>query len=371
MKNMQQDMEDMDDKAEAGRATDTVLGHLSLGEVVIPRAFLDDADFLAMLKGYFEENDEDLAEFTVGDKANKINPETGYPEFFKFKKFFRKIAPFAGFALNFIPGLQGLGTTLGTALGATAGAGASTLGNAILGGGLGALSGGGRGALIGALGGGLGANIGNLDGGALPDGMQGPIQQGSGLLGSLSSTTGLTSADIPSLGGLIGGTGGGSSFAPSLVSAFGGLQQDAALKKIRNQQLQAQDQQLENLDSFDPSGITQDPGYEFQRQQGEEALNRSLGARGSLFSGEALKAASEYNQNYANNAFNDYYKRWLNKTGAKNQIYGNRGDINANATLGRSNNLSQSLANAFGANVGNYSSPDDIRRLLGLRGYYA
>jgi hypothetical protein len=75
-----------DDKVEspedAGRGTDTVMGHLSLGEIVIPRAFLDDPEVLQYIKGIFEANGADLAEFTVGDEANKINDETGYPEFF-------------------------------------------------------------------------------------------------------------------------------------------------------------------------------------------------------------------------------------------------------------------------------------------------
>jgi len=77
-----------EDLAEAGRGTDTVMGHLSLGEVVIPRAFLDDPEVLQYIKGIFESNGADLAEFTVGDPANKINSETGYPEFFlkKLKK---------------------------------------------------------------------------------------------------------------------------------------------------------------------------------------------------------------------------------------------------------------------------------------------
>jgi len=54
-----------EDLAEAGRGTDTVMGHLSLGEVVIPRAFLDDPEVLQYIKGIFESNGADLAEFTV------------------------------------------------------------------------------------------------------------------------------------------------------------------------------------------------------------------------------------------------------------------------------------------------------------------
>ena len=54
---------------------------------------------------------------------------------------------------------------------------------------------------------------------------------------------------------------------------------------------------------------TKDPGYEFQRAEGERGLNRSLAARGGLLSGAALKAASRYNQDYASNAYNQRVNR--------------------------------------------------------------
>jgi len=74
-----------DPLADAGRSTDNVMGHMSLGEVVIPRAMLDDPEFMQYLAATYEGMGSDINEFTVGHKANKINPETGYPEFF-FKK---------------------------------------------------------------------------------------------------------------------------------------------------------------------------------------------------------------------------------------------------------------------------------------------
>jgi len=359
---------------DAGRGTDTVLAHLSLGEVVIPRAFLDDPEVMQMLQLLFQEAGANIAEFTVGDPANKINPETGYPEFGFFKsikKIFKKIAPFAGLALSFVPGLQGIGAALGSSILGAGAAGASTLGNALIGGGLGALGGGGKGALLGALGGGLGANIGSLPGSVLENSV-GPTQ-GSGLLGALGKSTGLSSGN--GLSGLLGGSsGGGSSFGSlgSLANVVGGLSQDEALKKQQKQLLGANQQQLANLESFDPSGITSDPGYQFNLQQGQQGLNRSLGAQGNLFSGAALKAASEYNQNYADNAFKDYYNRWAQKTGAQNAIYGSGGQIKADTTGGRANSLSQSLSNAFGSPVGQYgqTDPNYIRKMLGLQGAY-
>lgn len=344
-------MQQGDQMAEAGRSTDTMMAHLTPGEVVIPAEFMADPQFAQFMAAAFQANEMNIAEFTVGDPANKINPQTGYPEFFSFKKFFKKIAPFAGLAASiFAPGI---GTALGTGLGLTAGAGASTLGNALLGGGFGALSGGGlKGALLGAGTGALGANIGSLGSGLQGPSLSGaPLDSGgSGLLGALRSSTGLTSTDLGSLNGLIGGSsGGGNSFngLGALSSAVSGLSNDAAIKKARKEQELVNNQQLANLETFDPSGITSDPGYEFNRAEGERGLQRSLGAQGGLFSGAALKAASQYNQNYADNAFKDYYSRWANKTGAKNEIIGGRGTNNAGYGLMRSNNVSQTLSNMF------------------------
>jgi len=86
------EMDDMDDMEESGRGTDTVMGHLSLGEVVIPRAFLDDPQVLQSVKAIFDSAGANMAEFTVGDQANKINPETKQPEFFGIKKIVRAVA---------------------------------------------------------------------------------------------------------------------------------------------------------------------------------------------------------------------------------------------------------------------------------------
>lgn len=349
---------------EMGRGTDTVLAHLSLGEVVIPRAFLDDPQVMEMLQMLFQQNGVDLAEFTVGDPANKINPETGYPEFFKLKKLFKAAAPLA--LSYFAPGI---GTALGSSLLGAGAVGASTLGNALIGGGIGALTGGGlKGALAGAAGGALGSNLGSLPGSALSS-AQGPTQ-GSGILGPIGKATGLSSGNIPSLGGLVGSSGGGSSFSPASVAAnaFGAYDQDKATKKQEEQLLNANRSQLANLETFDPSNITNDAGYQFNLEQGQKGLNQGLAAGGSLFSGRALKAASEYNQGYANNAFDSAYQRWLQKTQGQNALIGSGGDIRANATGAKSQNLAQSLSNALGAPVGAYGQNSQLELLkrLGL-----
>lgn len=336
---------------EMGRGTDTVLGHLSLGEIVIPRAIQDDPEVQQMLAMIFEKAGADIREFTVGDEMNKINPETGHPEFFfkSLKKIFKKVAPIAAIAAPIA--FPGIGAAIGGGLLGAGAAGSATLGSALLGGGLSALGGGGlKGALTGGALGALGANIGSLAGGAA----QGPSQigqirptgYGSGILGGISKATGLTSTALPSLGGLVSGGGGGSSFSlgGGLASALGGYAQNDAIKKAQEAQLRAQQQQLANIGTFDPSNITSDAGYQFNLEQGQQGLNRALGAQGNLFSGAALKAASRYNQDYANNALNSAYQRYLDKINAQNAIYGQGGDVRASSGLAKAENIAKTAS---------------------------
>lgn len=376
---------------EAGRGTDTVMAHMSLGEVVIPREFLSDPDVMGMLEALFQQNGSSLNEFTVGDPTNKINPETGYPEFGFFKslgKIFKVAAPLA--LSYFAPGV---GTAVGSALGAGS-TFAPIVGGAAIGAGTSAITGGKP--LQGAVLGGVGSAVSSAANGGFNDTVLGrgisdvasgvsdvfgtradsvtlpgigktSLNNGTGILGAIDSVR----SAAPSIGGISGGaTGGGSTFSPLGIAAniFGGLNQEAALKKQQKQLLGANQQQQANLESFDPSGITSDPGYQFNLEQGQKGIDRALAASGSTASGRAIKAATEYNQNYANNAFKDYYARWLQKTQGQNQLIGASGDIQANKTGASSQNLSQSLSNILGSPVGQYGQGITLEQLrrLGL-----
>lgn len=395
---------------QAGRGTDTVMAHMSLGEVVIPREFLSDPQVMEMLQMLFQSSGADMAEFTVGDPSNKINPETGYPEFGFFKSLGKIAKVAAPLALSYFA--PSIGTALGEGILGAGATGSSTLGSALVGGGLSKLTGGN--ALQGAVLGGIGANLGNVGSvenpgsgilgavgknipgvydlasglssagsgisnalGSLPSSAQGPTQSGaslgsgSGALGKLGNALGVGSAPKASSGlssALTSGAGGGSTFGGLNAAAniFGGLNQNAAIKKQQKQLLGANQQQLANLETFDPSNITNDAGYQFNLQQGQEGLNRGLAAGGALYSGKALKAASEYNQNYANNAFNAAYQRWLQKVQGQNAIYGNTGDVLAQATGAGAQNLNQSLSNALGAPVGQYGQNSQLELLKRL-----
>ena len=77
--------------AAMGRGGDTVLGHLTPGELVIPKDLIESDP--ALKEGLFQRlrdmGVENPEQYVVGSEANSINPETGQPEFLK--KFFRKV----------------------------------------------------------------------------------------------------------------------------------------------------------------------------------------------------------------------------------------------------------------------------------------
>lgn len=318
---------------------------------------------------------------------------------------FRIAAPLA---LSFLA--PGLGTALGSAILGEGAVGASTLGGGLLGAGIGAATGGGlKGAALGAVGGGLAPNLGDIASGVgnfaennIPgvSGLANGISSlsndvGSGLssagnavsstlgLGGSSSSSGGLSSDINinpgpiaarapnslfNLGGSSGGAsslagggsmGGGSTFGSggfnigsSIASALGGANQNSAIKKAQQQLLAANSAQQANLNTFDPSGITSDPGYKFNLDQGNQGIQRQLAASGLSQSGAALKAATKFNQDYATNSFNNYYQRWLDKTGAQNQLLGQGGNINAQGTVGQANNLSSALSGVLNPSSG-------------------
>lgn len=70
--------------------------------------------------------------------------------------------------------------------------------------------------------------------------------------------------------------------------------------------------------SFSPGDLTQDPGYQFNLEQGNNALNNRLAASGMLGSGAALKEAQQFGQGLADTTYNNAFNRDL---ATKNQQY--------------------------------------------------
>lgn len=82
------------------------------------------------------------------------------------------------------------------------------------------------------------------------------------------------------------------------------------------------------------------PGYQFNFQQGQQAVDRNLAARGLLQSGAAGKALTEYGQGYASNAVQEYLNGLRSLSGV--------GQVSTQAT------------GAAGANAANQIGSNDI-----------
>ena len=90
-----------------GRYGDTTIGHLTPGEMVLPRPIADDPVLKRQLFDAFERHDLNPHQYQVGHFENSINPLTGVPEFGFFKKigkFLKKAAPVIGKVVGFAIG---------------------------------------------------------------------------------------------------------------------------------------------------------------------------------------------------------------------------------------------------------------------------
>lgn len=435
--------------AEAGRGTDKVMAHMSLGEIVIPRAFQDDPEVMAVLQQIFEVGGADINEFTVGHEANKINPETGYPEF-GFGRFLRRVAgavlPNLGAAGGFANGLiqgdglggalkQGLTSGIQTAAtiygGPLAGAAAGGInaklngGNPLtgaIGGGIGGLFTGGSDVLSGALKGfgnstglsslyntasgalsnvtgGIGDQINNAYNGSVlqdvfksggevlnaaglgtsPDAVgQGIGATGGGGTSAYGNGTQLPwlaeSATTPAEQGLLSNansvltkaaptaTTGASemasqNYASPIVSALLGsytnnkAEEQLLAQQRANQSLLAPYQNFQ----FNPQDLQNDPGYQFNLAQGNQALDRQQLAKGGFFSGQALKEAQNFGQGLADNTYNTAFNRALQTNqeglrgaGAMANVNDNIGNIRAGSTVNSGNLYSGALGSILG-----------------------
>jgi hypothetical protein len=371
--------------APKGRMEDEMMAHVAPGEVVIPQGILEQNPQLAQaLMAAMQEQGVDPARYVVGNEANSINPETGQPEYFKVGKFFKNVVrPLAPVAAAFIPGVGPLAAAaLGAGIGSMGGGG---LKGAVTGG----LTGGAAGLAAPALKAGIsgaGAAYTGAGGGlaGIGAGVSGGLSAaGTALGGSLSGLPGMgTAAGTPLAGGIgatqgtgvagalsgggmgslmAGGSGLGNLTAPMLASnAYGTIASNSAMRKAQREMQEQQRMAAGNFQpyleggaqasqmmtdrlasgelggSFTPGDLSQDPGYQFKLQQGEQALDRANLARGGYFSGAALKEAQQHGQGVADQGYNDAYNRWLQDQQLNyNMLAGQQGaGMNAAGALG-------------------------------------
>jgi hypothetical protein len=74
-------------------------------------------------------------------------------------------------------------------------------------------------------------------------------------------------------------------------------------------QMQGQDRLGGLLDSGLYSSFEQDPGYQFRKQSGEDAIKAMASANGGMMSGDTLEALTKYNSDLASQEFGNYANR--------------------------------------------------------------
>lgn len=120
--------------------------------------------------------------------------------------------------------------------------------------------------------------------------------------------------------------------------------------------------------SFTPGDLTQTPGYQFQLEQGQEALDRKAAAGGGFYSGANLKAAQSFGQNLAGTTFDNEYNRAFsayqtNRANVLNplQALAGQGQTSANNVSGIQQNTGNALANLY-TGLGNAQGAAAISR---------
>lgn len=95
----------------------------------------------------------------------------------------------------------------------------------------------------------------------------------------------------------------------------------------------------------DMSGFFTSPDYQFNLNQGQQAIERSAAARGGLNSGNTLAAASQYAQGLASREYSGYMDRLMQQAGLGSTGIGASAAAGANAA----NNIGNAQINAGNA----------------------
>jgi hypothetical protein len=113
------------------------------------------------------------------------------------------------------------------------------------------------------------------------------------------------------------------------------------------------------------------PGYEFQRNQGLNAVQTSAAAGGQLFSGKTLKSLTNYGQGLADQEFGNWYGRLGGLSGSGDAATGNLVNAGANTT----NSLASLATSGGDARASSYAGMGDalgggLNNLAYLSAYY-
>lgn len=125
--------------------------------------------------------------------------------------------------------------------------------------------------------------------------------------------------------------------------------------------------------AMQPFDFQDEPGYQFRLAEGEKAIDRSAGARGSRYSGATLKGLQRFAQDYAGNEYQNAFSRdnatrtrnynmlaggtqlGMNAQGTIGNYMSNVGDARAAGSVGAANALSGGFSDAYsGYNMSRY-----------------
>lgn len=125
--------------------------------------------------------------------------------------------------------------------------------------------------------------------------------------------------------------------------------------------------QLAQLNAGNYSSFNESPDYQWTKQQGLQALDRSAAARGSLYSGGQTADVLKYSQGLASQQYNNYYNKIAGLAGlgqsaasaltGVNNNYANQTAATAQNNASNSNALI-GLVSGIGSNLlSNYNTP--------------
>jgi hypothetical protein len=117
-------------------------------------------------------------------------------------------------------------------------------------------------------------------------------------------------------------------------------------------------------------GFQATPGYQFQLDQGLNAIDNSAASRGNLFSGASMKAAQTYGQGLANQEYGNFLNRLTGLAGSGQAAAGNAANAGANYAAGAGNALANiGNAQAAGAIGGANAINSGINNAVGIWNY--
>lgn len=113
------------------------------------------------------------------------------------------------------------------------------------------------------------------------------------------------------------------------------------------------------------------PGYQFNLDEGRKQLEASAAARGGLYSGQALKALTQYGQNYADRTYGDYMNRLAGISGIAQTVNAQ----NQQAGMNYANQAGANLINAGNARASGLlgqanAQSNMVNNLAGIAGWY-